>query len=121
MKTPRFEEMAVRWRDNADFYIVFTREAHARAEGAEPLAQVADRLMAQDGHGDNAVTLAEYRGPIEMFEPFDLDKDGVVRAPELLAARKIVLPYPPLEHGPPRTNSTWTLHRNRIGASRGPA
>jgi hypothetical protein len=89
MKTPRFEELAVRWRDKADFYIVFTREAHAKAKGAFPLGQVADRVMEQDADGDNAVTLAEYHGPQDMFEPFDLDKDGVVHSHELLAARKI--------------------------------
>src|SRR5690606_22760273 len=89
MKTPRFEEMAVRWRDKADFYIVFTREAHARASGAEPLGQLADKLMAQDADGDNAVTIAEFHGPSEMFEPFDLDKARVVHPHELLAARKI--------------------------------
>jgi hypothetical protein len=89
MKTPRFEELAVRWRDKADFYIVFTREAHAKAKGAFPLGQVADRLIEQDADGDNAVTLAEYHGPRDMFDPFDLDKDGVVHAHELLAARKI--------------------------------
>jgi hypothetical protein len=89
MKTPRFEEMAVRWRDKVDFYIVFTREAHANARNAEPLGQAADQLMAQDADGDNAVTRAEFKGPFEMFEPFDLDKDGVVRSHELLAARKI--------------------------------
>ncbi|MFV8753776.1 thioredoxin family protein [Nannocystaceae bacterium ST9] len=90
MKTPRFEEMAIRWRDKADFYIVFTREAHAKARGAEPLGQAADQLMAQDVDGDNAVSLAEYQGPMEMFVPFDIDADGVVRSHELLAARKIV-------------------------------
>lgn len=79
----------MRWRDKADFYIVFTREAHAKARDAEPLGQAADQLIAQDADGDNAVTLAEYRGPMEMFEPFDLDKDGVVHSHELLAARKI--------------------------------
>jgi hypothetical protein len=81
--------MAVRWRDKADFYIVYTREAHPNARDAEPLAQAADRLIAQDADGDNAVTLAEYEGPMEMFEPFDINKDGVVHAHELLAARKI--------------------------------
>jgi thiol-disulfide isomerase/thioredoxin len=89
MKTPRFEEMAVRWQDKANFYIVYTREAHAKARNAEPLAQAADRLIAQDVDGDNAVTLSEYAGPMEMFEPFDMNKDGVVHAHELLAARKI--------------------------------
>lgn len=89
MKTPRFEEMALRWRDKADFYIVFTREAHPNARDAGPLGMVADRLMAQDQDGDNAVTLAEFQGPRDMFDPFDLDKDGVVHPHELLAARKI--------------------------------
>ncbi|HVH97586.1 MAG TPA: thioredoxin family protein [Enhygromyxa sp.] len=89
MKTPRFEEMALRWRDKADFYIVYTREAHAKARDAEPLGRAADHLIAQDADGDNAVSLAEYQGPVEMFEPFDMDKDGVVHAHELLAARKI--------------------------------
>ncbi len=79
----------MRWRDKADFYIVFTREAHANARGAERLGQAADQLIAQDADGDNAVSLAEFKGPIEMFEPFDIDNDGVVRSHELLAARKI--------------------------------
>jgi thiol-disulfide isomerase/thioredoxin len=89
MKTPRFEELALRWRDKADFYIVFTREAHPRARNAGPLGQAADMLMAMDRDGDNAVTLDEYQGPMDMFEPFDMNKDGVVHSHELLAARKI--------------------------------
>jgi thiol-disulfide isomerase/thioredoxin len=89
MKTPRFEEMADRWADKADFYIVYTREAHPNARNAVPLGQAADQLIAMDQDGDNAVTLDEYRGPMEMFEPFDMNKDGVVHAHELLAARKI--------------------------------
>lgn len=89
MKTPQFEELALRWRDKADFYIVFTREAHPRARNAGPLGQAADQLMAMDRDGDNAVTLAEYQGPLEMFEPFDINKDDVVHSHELLAARKI--------------------------------
>ena len=90
MKTPRFEEMARRWADDVDVYIVFSREAHARARGAAPLGEAADQLMSRDADGDNAVTLAEFGGPKEMFEPFDVDGDGVVRSHELLAARKIV-------------------------------
>jgi hypothetical protein len=89
MKTPRFEEMAVRWRDKADFYIVFTREAHPKARNLAPLSAAADQLMGMDRDGDNAVTLAEFQGPPDMFEPFDLDKDGIVFSHELLAARKI--------------------------------
>jgi hypothetical protein len=89
MKTPQFEELAVRWRDKADFYIVFTREAHAKARNADRLGQAADMLYAKDANGDNAVSFAEWGGPRDMFDPFDLDKDGIVRAHELLAARKI--------------------------------
>jgi hypothetical protein len=89
MKTPQFEELAVRWRDKADFYFVFTREAHAKARGAERLGQAADMLADKDADGDYAVTFAEWAGPREMFDPFDLDKDGVVHSHELLAARKI--------------------------------
>ncbi len=89
MKTPGFEDLAVRWRDKADFYIVFSREAHPKAADAEPLGQAADQLIAQDRDGDNAVTLAEYQGPKAMFEPFDLDDDGEVRSYELLAARRL--------------------------------
>jgi thiol-disulfide isomerase/thioredoxin len=89
MKTPQFEELAVRWRDKADFYFVFTREAHAKASGAGRLGQAADMLYAKDADGDYAVTFAEWGGPREMFDPFDLDKDGIVRSHELLAARKI--------------------------------
>jgi thiol-disulfide isomerase/thioredoxin len=89
MKTPQFEELAVRWRDKADFYIVYTREAHAKARNAGPLGHAANTLYAEDDNGDNAVTFEEWGGPRDMFDPFDLDKDNVVRAHELLAARKI--------------------------------
>jgi thiol-disulfide isomerase/thioredoxin len=89
MKTPQFEELAVRWRDKADFYFVFTREAHANARGAERLGQAANMLAGKDADGDYVVTFAEWGGPREMFDPFDLDKDGSVRSHELLAARKI--------------------------------
>jgi hypothetical protein len=46
-------------------------------------------LAGKDADGDYAVTFAEWGGPREMFDPFDLDKDGIVRSHELLAARKI--------------------------------
>jgi hypothetical protein len=89
MKTPQFEELAVRWRDKADFYIVFTREAHPKARNAKPLGQAATTLWKEDENGDHAVTFAEWGGPRDMFDPFDLNKDDVVQAHELLAARKI--------------------------------
>lgn len=79
----------MRWQDKADFYFVFTREAHAKARGADRLGQAADMLAAKDADGDYVVTFAEWGGPREMFDPFDLDNDGSVRAHELLAARKI--------------------------------
>lgn len=89
MKTPQFEEFAVRWQDKADIYFVFTREAHAKARGADRLGMAADMLAGKDADQDHAVTFAEWGGPREMFDPFDLDKDGTVRSHELLAARKI--------------------------------
>lgn len=79
----------MRWQDKADFYFVFTREAHAKARGAERLGKAADMLAAKDADGDYAVSFAEWGGPREMFDPFDLDKDGIVHSHELLAARKI--------------------------------
>ena len=89
MKTPQFEELAVRWRDKADFYIVFTREAHPNARNAGPLGHAANTLWKEDDNGDHSVTFAEWGGPRDMFDPFDLNKDDVVQAHELLAARKI--------------------------------
>jgi hypothetical protein len=89
MKTPQFEELAVRWRDKADFYIVFTREAHPKARNSKPLGHAAKTLWAEDDNGDHSVTFAEWGGPRDMFDPFDLNKDDVVHAHELLAARKI--------------------------------
>lgn len=89
MKTPQFEELAVRWRDKADFYIVYTREAHPKARNAGMLGHAANTLWAEDDNGDHSVTFAEWGGPRDMFDPFDLNKDDVVQAHELLAARKI--------------------------------
>lgn len=79
----------MRWRNEADFYIVFTREAHPQARNAGSLGRAADTLWAEDENGDHAVTFAEWGGPRDMFDPFDLNKDDVVQAHELLAARKI--------------------------------
>jgi thiol-disulfide isomerase/thioredoxin len=42
-----------------------------------------------DENGDNAVALAEFDGPRDMFDPFDIDRDEVIRSHELLAARRI--------------------------------
>jgi thiol-disulfide isomerase/thioredoxin len=89
MKTPRFEELAVAWKDEAKFFIVYTREAHANAKGYDRLSAFADRVATMDRDGDNAVALAEFEGPREMFDPFDLDRDEVIRSHELLAARRI--------------------------------
>jgi thiol-disulfide isomerase/thioredoxin len=89
MKTPRFEELAQLVKGRAELYFVYSREAHPQAASAEQLGALADQLMAMDRDGDGQVTLAEYRGPRFMFDAFDLDHDGVVRAHELLAARRI--------------------------------
>jgi thiol-disulfide isomerase/thioredoxin len=50
-------------------------------------AQVAKR----DRDGDGAVTVAEYGdlGPGYMFDAFDINRDGIVRSHELVAAKRI--------------------------------
>lgn len=91
MKTPRFEELARRWAGKAEVYFVFSEEAHPRAAAKERLVGFADQVAKCDRDGDGAVTLAEYgsTGPRFMFDAFDIDRDGVVKAHELLAARRI--------------------------------
>lgn len=89
MKTPRFEESAGAWKNDATFYIVYTREAHPNARGFDRLSGFADAVAKMDRDGDNAVSRAEFEGPDEMFQPFDLDHDLVIRSHELLAARRI--------------------------------
>src|SRR5262245_30531760 len=91
MKTPRFEELARRWAGRAEVYFVFSEEAHPRAASNERLNGFAAQLAHRDADGDGAVTLAEYGtfGPRFMFDAFDIDRDGVVRSHELLAARRI--------------------------------
>jgi hypothetical protein len=89
MKTPRFEESAGAWKSDATFYIVYTREAHPNARGFDRLSGFADMVAKMDRDGDNAISRAEFEGPDEMFQPFDLDHDLVIRSHELLAARRI--------------------------------
>lgn len=89
MKTPRFEGLAAAWKDDARFYIVYTREAHPEGKGFDRLSAFADQVATMDEDGDNAIALAEFDGPREMFDPFDIDHDEVIRSHELLAARRI--------------------------------
>jgi hypothetical protein len=89
MKTPRFEEMADRWEGKAQFYVLYVREAHANARNSKPLNRAADELVKMDQNGDNIITREEFSGPDQMFAPFDIDNDGAIHSPELLAARKI--------------------------------
>lgn len=89
MKTPRFEGLAAAWKDDARFYIVYTQEAHPEGKGFDRLSAFADQVATMDEDGDNAIALAEFDGPREMFDPFDIDHDEVIRSHELLAARRI--------------------------------
>ena len=63
MKTPRFEELAGAWKEDASFYIVFTREAHPNARGFDRLSGFADTVAAMDKDGDNAIARASTSVP----------------------------------------------------------
>lgn len=91
MKTPRFEELATRWAGKAEVYFVFSEEAHPRAGGNDRLNGFAAQVAKRDKDGDNAVTVAEYGdlGPRYMFDAFDINRDGIVRSHELVAAKRI--------------------------------
>jgi thiol-disulfide isomerase/thioredoxin len=91
MKAPRFEDLARRWAGKATVLFVYSEEAHPRAAASERLNGFADQVKALDKDGDNAVTVAEYGtfGPRYMFDAFDVDRDGIVRSHEIIAARRI--------------------------------
>lgn len=91
MKLPRFEALSERWKGKAQFYIVYSREAHPHARSSERLNRFADQVQARDRNGDGTVTVAEYGdlGPRYMLDAFDIDHDGEVRSYELLAARRL--------------------------------
>lgn len=91
MKTPRFEELARRWEGKATVLFVYTAEAHPRAASSARLNGFADKVRALDADGDGAVSVAEYGGlgPRYMFDAFDVDRDGIVRSHEIIAARRI--------------------------------
>src|SRR5688500_12671465 len=92
MKTPRFEELASRWKGKAEVYFVFSEEAHPHAKASGKLNMFATQLATLDADGDEAVSVAEFgvmKAPRFMFDACDLDRDGVVRSHELLAARRI--------------------------------
>lgn len=91
MKTPRFEELAARWAGKAEVYFVFSEEAHPRAGGNDRLNGFAAQVAKRDHDGDGAVTVAEYGdlGPRYMFDAFDINRDGIVRSHELVAAKRI--------------------------------
>ncbi len=81
--------MAKRWTGKAQFYVLYSREAHPKAKGLGPLSQAGEMLMKKDQNGDNQVTFEEFGGPSEWFAPFDINNDGIVNSHELLAATKI--------------------------------
>lgn len=91
MKTPRFEELARRWEGRATVLFVYAEEAHPRAASSERLSGFAEQVRARDRDGDGAVSVAEYGdlGPRYMFDAFDVDRDGVVRSHEIIAAARI--------------------------------
>ena len=89
MKTPRFEELAQRYRDDARFFIVYSREAHPDARGADRLAEVAQKVKGWDGDGDGVVTRDEFRGNPFMWQALDFDADGKLVAKDFLTVEKI--------------------------------
>lgn len=89
MKIPGFERLATKWQADATFFVVYSREAHPNARGYDRLSAFADAVAKMDHDGDNAVTLTEFEGPRDMFDPFDIDHDEVIRSHELLAARRL--------------------------------
>lgn len=91
MKTPRFEDLAARWKDKATFLFIYGEEAHPRAGGSERLNGFSERMRTLDKDGDRAITLAEYgtTGPRYMFDAMDVDRDGIVRSHELIATKRI--------------------------------
>jgi len=89
MKTPQFEELAKQLEGKVQFFIVYSREAHAEAADSGPINDVANSLIAMDADGDGATTLAEFDGPRLTFDAFDLDGDERLVAHEFLVARRI--------------------------------
>lgn len=89
MATPRIEELARRYAKVADFFVVFSQEAHAEGNGGPAINGVADRLESMDANQDGSITSTEFNGAPWMFEPFDLNEDNAIQEAELLAARRI--------------------------------
>lgn len=89
MKTPQFEELADQWGDAAEFFIVYSREAHAKARGNKRLNEFADKVENWDADRDGVVSREEFKGPDQGFKPFDIDGDDRLAMHEMLAARRI--------------------------------
>ncbi len=91
MKAPRFEDLAQRWAGKATVLFVYMQEAHAKAASGARLQGFADQVKALDKDHDGSVSVAEYGsfGPRYMFDAFDVDRDGIVRSHEIIAARRI--------------------------------
>lgn len=86
MKAPQFEELALRWQGRASIYYVMSHEAHALAAGEANLGRMLARVRDLDEDNDGNVTKEELEDDPIALGALDIDGDGVVRSPELLAA-----------------------------------
>lgn len=81
--------MAQRWQVSAQFYIVYTREAHPKGGELAPYKLMTEMMRRADTDGDNVTTRAEFKGPSDGFEPLDINNDGVIKRHELLASHRV--------------------------------
>ncbi len=94
MKNSAFEALAHQWKDLANVYFIFSKEAYRGAAVSQEMIAYVNQMPAMDTNRDGVITLDEFHPgsphfDSRFFDLLDLNQDGQVTSPELLIVRRI--------------------------------